>query len=76
MGLLNGATSQSFNNAPCSYRSIVQRFSCINDGVATDSCCGTAGFLIAAVHQMLLKNEDENEQLVSNISDNVSIKHK
>ena len=28
-----------------------------------DPCCGTAGFLIAAMHQMLSKTEDENEQL-------------
>ena len=28
-----------------------------------DPCCGTAGFLIAAMHQMLLKTEDEFEQI-------------
>lgn len=27
---------QGVSNAPCAYSSIVQRFSCINDGVATD----------------------------------------
>ena len=28
-----------------------------------DPCCGTAGFLIAAMHQMLSKTEDETEQI-------------
>ena len=28
-----------------------------------DPCCGTAGFLIAAMHQMLSKTEDEFEQI-------------
>ena len=28
-----------------------------------DPCCGTAGFLIAAMHQMLSKTEDEAEQM-------------
>lgn len=28
-----------------------------------DPCCGTAGFLIAAMHQMLSKTEDEVEQM-------------
>lgn len=28
-----------------------------------DPCCGTAGFLIAAMHQMLSKTEDEAEQI-------------
>lgn len=28
-----------------------------------DPCCGTAGFLIAAMHHMLSKTEDENEKL-------------
>ncbi len=28
-----------------------------------DPCCGTAGFLIAAMHQMLSKTEDEIEQI-------------
>lgn len=27
---------QGVSNAPCAYSSIVQRFSCINDGVATE----------------------------------------
>lgn len=28
-----------------------------------DPCCGTAGFLIAAMHQMILKTDDELEQI-------------
>lgn len=33
-----------------------------NDKVL-DPCCGTAGFLIAAMHQMISKTEDEAEQM-------------
>ena len=64
------ALQQSFNNAPCSYRSrgfnahcairlMVQRFSCINDGVATDPACGTSGFLVAAGEYLKENKKDE-----------------
>ena len=33
-----------------------------NDKVL-DPCCGTAGFLIAAMHHMLIKTDDEKEQI-------------
>lgn len=39
---------QGVSNAHCAIRSMVQRFICINDGVATDPCCGSGGFLLAA----------------------------
>ena len=32
------------------------------DDVVLDSCCGTAGFLIAAMHNMLKKTNDENRK--------------
>lgn len=50
---------QGVSNAHCAIRSMVQRFICINDGVATDPCCGTAGFLIAAMHNMLKKADND-----------------
>ena len=36
---------------------------CINFGAATDPCCGTAGFLVAAMHHMLEKaGADQNKR--------------
>ena len=32
------------------------------DDIVLDPCCGTAGFLIAAMHNMLQQSRDENEQ--------------
>lgn len=32
------------------------------DDIVLDPCCGTAGFLVAAMHHMLLKTNDEYEQ--------------
>lgn len=40
---------QGVSNAPCAIRSMVQKFSCINDGVATDPCCGSGGFFLASL---------------------------
>ena len=50
---------QGVSNAPCAYSSIVQRFSCINDGVATDPACGTSGFLVAAGEYLKENKKDE-----------------
>lgn len=50
---------QGVSNEPCAYSSIVQRFSCINDGVATDPACGTSGFLVAAGEYLKENKKDE-----------------
>lgn len=49
---------QGVSNAHCAIRSMVQRFSCINDGVTTDLVCGSAHCSISDVWaQELGKNE-------------------
>lgn len=40
---------QGVSNAHCAIRSMVQRFICINDGVATDPCCGSGSTLRACL---------------------------
>lgn len=39
---------QGVSNAHCAIRSMVQRFSCINDGVATEPCMGSGSLLLNA----------------------------
>lgn len=50
---------QGVSNAHCAIRLMVQRFSCINDGVATDPACGTSGFLVAAGEYLKENKKDE-----------------
>ena len=58
-------TVRIVHNAHSVHRSRVQKgksCDCINFVRATDPCCGTAGFLIAAMHNMLAKTENDAQK--------------
>lgn len=66
---------QGVSNAPCAIRSMVQRFSCINDGVATDPACGSGGFLVGAldyVYSQIESERDDENDIIENKKDYAS----
>ncbi len=65
---------QGVSNAHCAIRSMVQRFSCINDGVATDPAVGSGAFPLGMLNEIVRARNNLTSYMATSM-DNSSIRY-